>query len=112
LTGSSASPAQAAVMVAQHSELGIRFSIDDSGTGDSSLSSLPRLHVNKLKMDQSFERDLEKPEEGRVIVRSIILPAHSLCICTISEGAETQGPLAFRRAKNWAEIQGDRWSRP
>ncbi|MGB7566207.1 MAG: EAL domain-containing protein [Prochlorococcaceae cyanobacterium] len=77
----------------------IRYSIDDSGTGDASLSSLPRLHVNKLKMDPSFERDLDKPKGGRLIVRSIILPAHSLCIRTIAEGAETQGPLAFQRAK-------------
>ena len=91
---------------------GIRLSIDDFGTGYSSLSYLKRFQVYKLKIDQSFVRNLSENPEDKAIVGAIISLANSLGMQTIAEGVETAGQLAFLREKGCNEVQGYYYSKP
>ncbi|MDP2029369.1 MAG: EAL domain-containing protein, partial [Thiobacillus sp.] len=104
-------PAAIAVMDRLHAR-GIRMSIDDFGTGYSSLSYLKRFKVYKLKIDQSFVRDISKDPEDRAIVATIIGLANSLGLQTIAEGVETEGQLAFLREQGCDEVQGYYYSKP
>lgn len=91
---------------------GVTMSIDDFGTGFSSLSHLKRFKINKLKIDQTFVRDIVEDPDDRAIVSAIISLARSLNIKTIAEGVETQAQFDFLRAQNCDEIQGYYFSRP
>ena len=91
---------------------GFLVSIDDFGTGYSSMSYLKRFAVDKLKIDQSFIRDLERDDDDQAIVMAIVQMAHSLGMKTIAEGVETEGQLAILKQKNCDEIQGYYYSRP
>ena len=93
-------------------ERGIRISIDDFGTGYSSLSYLKKFKVSKLKIDQSFVRDLHTDSDDKAIVHSIITMAHSLGMLTIAEGVETIEQLEYLKEKGCDEIQGYYISKP
>jgi EAL domain-containing protein (putative c-di-GMP-specific phosphodiesterase class I) len=89
---------------------GIAFAIDDFGTGYSSLSALKSLPVSRLKIDQSFVRDLAQDEDDRTIAAAVISLGQKLNLKVIAEGVETDEQLAFLRQCD--EIHGYHFSRP
>jgi EAL domain-containing protein (putative c-di-GMP-specific phosphodiesterase class I) len=92
--------------------MGVKLSIDDFGTGYSSLSYLKRLAVDKIKIDQSFVRDMLTDADGASIVKAIIQLGHSLQLTVIAEGVELDAQLAFLSESGCDEVQGYLYSRP
>ena len=93
-------------------EKGISISMDDFGTGFSSLSYLKKLPVDTLKIDQSFVRDIGKDKDDEAIVRAIIVLCHSLGIQVLAEGVETEEQLRFLQEHSCNIIQGYYYSKP
>jgi predicted signal transduction protein with EAL and GGDEF domain len=93
-------------------EMGVLFSIDDFGTGHSSLSTLKKLPFNQLKIDQSFVRDISIDPDDAVIVKSIIVMADSLGLDVIAEGVETEAQRVFLEQNNCLTYQGYLFSKP
>ena len=92
--------------------LGISLAIDDFGTGYSSLSQLKRLPINKLKIDQSFIRDLPFDDEDIVISKTVIALAHNMGLSVIAEGVETEQQKDFLLQNGCHYIQGFYYSKP
>ncbi len=105
-------PQAAIAIMDDFHDRGIRISIDDFGTGYSSLSYLKRFQIDKLKIDQSFVRDIEHDPDDKAIVHAIISMAANLGLETLAEGVETQGQLDFLRAKGCTQAQGYFFSKP
>lgn len=82
----------------------IQMSVDDFGTGYSSLNYLKKFKVYKLKIDQSFVRDVTHNSEDKAIVTAIINMASGLGIKTIAEGVETAAQLSFLRMQGCDEV--------
>lgn len=105
-------PQDAIAMMDRLHALGIRMSIDDFGTGYSSLSYLKKFKVYKLKIDQSFVRDINTDPEDKAIVSAVISMARSLGLQTIAEGVETKEQISYLREQGCNEVQGYFYSKP
>jgi diguanylate cyclase (GGDEF)-like protein len=86
--------------------LGARISMDDFGTGYSSLSYLRKFPFDKIKIDQSFIRDLASRPESLAIVRAVAGLGTTLGIATTAEGVETMDQLRAVRAEGCTQVQG------
>ncbi len=93
-------------MLSRFKNLGVRISIDDFGTGFSSLNYLKRMPIDTLKIDQSFINDISTGENGEEVVTAIIQLAKNLHIKVIAEGVETNIQRTFLKDKQCNEMQG------
>lgn len=92
--------------------LGLLMAIDDFGTGYSSLSHLRRFPIDRLKIDQSFTREVATSSDGAAIARAVIQLGHALDLKVIAEGVETVDQLQFLRENRCDEVQGYFFARP
>jgi predicted signal transduction protein with EAL and GGDEF domain len=99
-------------MLNQLRSLGIRIAMDDFGTGYSSLSYLQSFPLDKMKIDQSFIRNLTTKPEARAIVRAITSLARAFNIRVVAEGVETADQLHILEAEGCTEFQGYYFGRP
>ena len=105
-------PEAAIAILQKFKDRGMRISIDDYGTGYSSLAQLKQLPVHELKIDKSFVQRLCDDEDDRIIVRSTIELAHNMGLSVVAEGIEDEFALNWL-AKNKCELgQGYFISRP
>jgi EAL domain-containing protein (putative c-di-GMP-specific phosphodiesterase class I) len=91
---------------------GVGFSLDDFGTGFSSLSYLQRLPLDQLKIDQTFVRNVLTDPNGAAIARTVVNLGQSLGLSVIAEGVETEGQRAFLAGIGCPAYQGYLFSRP
>ena len=92
--------------------LGVRLSIDDFGTGHSSLAQLRSLPVDEIKIDKSFVMRLDTSPDDTVIVRSAIEIGHNMGLVVIAEGVEQAGSLAILQGLHCDMVQGYFFSKP
>ena len=96
----------------QLQKVGVRFSMDDFGTGQSSLAYLTQLPLDQLKIDQSFIRNISVKTSDAVIVQTIIGMGNNLGMEIIAEGVETEAQRAFLQAHGCPVFQGNLFSKP
>ncbi|MGD8811722.1 MAG: EAL domain-containing protein [Thioalkalispiraceae bacterium] len=92
-------------------QMGVRISIDDFGTGHSSLKYLQRMPVHTVKIDRAFIKDIGDNDDG-TLAKTIIAMAHSMNLNVIAEGIETEHHQQFLKQHQCDELQGFLFSRP
>jgi diguanylate cyclase len=105
-------PERAAAILRVLSQHGVRISIDDFGSGQTSLGYLSTLPVDELKIDRSFVSDMLESPAHKAIVRSIVDLGHNLSLRVVGEGVETSGVLTSLRSVGCDEAQGYLLARP
>ncbi|MET0377579.1 MAG: EAL domain-containing protein [Spongiibacteraceae bacterium] len=93
-------------------DLGLRLSIDDFGTGQSSLALLKKLPIDELKIDKSFVLKLDQSEDDRVIVHSTIELGHNMGLEVVAEGVETEASRVILRELGCDMVQGFLLAKP
>jgi len=88
------------------------LSIDDFGSGYSSLNYLRQLPARQLKIDRSFVKDLEFSEDARSVVNAVVKLAHALNLRVVAEGVETAAQRDILLAMHCDELQGYFFARP
>jgi EAL domain-containing protein (putative c-di-GMP-specific phosphodiesterase class I) len=91
---------------------GIHLSLDDFGTGHSSLAYLKRFPIDCVKIDRTFIKDMPANTDDVAISRTIVAMARSLGLATVAEGVETEAQLELLRTLGCDQIQGYFFSRP
>jgi anti-anti-sigma factor len=99
-------------MMLKLKSMGVKLALDDFGTGYSSLSYIKKFPIDRIKIDQSFVRDVTNDSEDAAIVDAIIYIAHNLKMEVIAEGVETIEQLDFLSSRNCNDFQGYFISRP
>jgi diguanylate cyclase (GGDEF)-like protein/PAS domain S-box-containing protein len=99
-------PVQVAARLDRIAALGVRISVDDYGTGYSSLGYLHRLPIHALKIDRLFVTGMSQGEHDAIIVRSTIALAHSLGLVVVAEGVEDAATEALLRTMGCDQVQG------
>lgn len=92
--------------------LGVQLALDDFGTGHSALAWLRRFPVDKLKLDQSFVRTMERDAANAAIVRAVVTLGREMGLVVLAEGVEEDGQLAMLRAMRCDQVQGYLFSKP
>ena len=105
-------PEQSISVLQQIRALGVELSIDDFGTGHSSLNYLKRLPVNRLKIDRTFVWDIGESTDGEAITKAVIAMGHSLNLQITAEGIESAEQRRFLEGHHCNEAQGYLFSRP
>lgn len=105
-------PESAIALLQRFKDLGIVLSIDDYGTGYSSLAQLKQLPVHELKIDKSFVQRLEQDTDDQIIVRSTIELAHNMGLTVVAEGIEDNFALEWLKSHGCEKAQGYFISRP
>jgi diguanylate cyclase (GGDEF)-like protein len=105
-------PEEVIDVLARLGVMGLSLSIDDFGTGQASLTYLKELPVEKLKIDQSFVRDIITNPDDQLIVRATIELAHTLDLKVVAEGVETLAVCEMLTEMNCDHVQGYYISRP
>ena len=93
-------------------DMGCHISIDDFGTGQSSLDYIKRFPADRIKIDQTFVRNIGVDPDDEAIVRATISMAHNLNRAVVAEGVEIEEHLEFLRNEGCEELQGYLFSRP
>ena len=103
---------EAIARLEQLHQLGLQISLDDFGTGYSSLAYLKDLHLDELKIDQSFIKSMGQNESSQIILASILSMADQLHLQVVAEGVETETQLNFLRRNGCPVFQGFYFSQP
>ncbi len=106
------SPQRARIALGQLHDAGVSISMDDFGTGYTSLGLLAELPLDSVKIDRSFIVAMQSSERSRAIVESVINMAHTLRLLVVAEGVETNEQLTTLDALGCNEVQGYLISRP
>ncbi len=99
-------------MIIELKALGVQFALDDFGTGYSSLNYLREIPVDRIKIDQSYVRNIDEKRGDNVIIQAIIAMANSLDLEVIAEGVETKRQMQFLADQKCRDVQGYFLSKP